>query len=159
FGMRWEYNPAPGTLNDLPFLGFTQLDYNNLAATQVATPGTPSYKTQFDALAPRVGVAYQLNTSAAWGSVLRAGWGMFYDTTGDYSNITSLNGGNVSLSNVSFPATFAQQDPRNVNPNPNKAPWPNVISSAPDLRLPKVYQMNVAVEQQLGTRQSIAATY
>ena len=84
FGMRWEYNPAPGTLNGVPFLGFTQLDFNNLAGTQVATPGTPIYKTQLDAFAPRVGIAYQLSTSAEWGRVMRAGWGMFYDTTGDY---------------------------------------------------------------------------
>ena len=159
YGLRWEYNPAPGTLNDLPFLGFTQVDFRNLAATQVAKPGTPIYDAQLDAFAPRIGVAYQLSSSAKWGRVLRAGWGIFYDTTGDYSNQTSLNGGNVSLSNVKFPATAAQQDPRNVNPNPNMAPWPNVISTMPNLRLPKIYQMNVAFEQQLGAMQTITATY
>jgi len=125
----------------------------------VAPIGSPTYKTQLNALAPRIGVAYQLSTSAAWGRVIRAGWGMFYDTTGDYSNLTSLNGQNVSLSSVTFPATPAQQDPRNANPNPNTAPWPSVIAAAPNLRLPRVHQMNVAFEQAVGAKQSITLTY
>ena len=159
YGMRWEYNPAPGTLNNIPFLGFTQLDYNNLAATQVASIGTPIYKTQRDAFAPRVGIAYQLSTSTQWGRVIRGGWGMFFDTTGDYSNLSTVNGPSSSLSSVKFPATPTQQDPRNANPNPNMAPWPSIIRANPNLRLPRIYQMNVAFEQALGGKQSFTVTY
>jgi hypothetical protein len=159
YGLRWEHNPAPGTLNAVPFLGFTQLDFSNLSSTNVAPIGSPIFKTQFATFAPRIGIAYQLSTDTRWGRVLRAGWGLFYDTTGDYSNLTTLNGPQASLSSVKFPATSTQQDPRNINPNPNTAPWPNIITSAPDLRLPKVYQMNVAIEQSLGPSQSFTVTY
>src|SRR5207248_698468 len=123
----------------VPFLGFTQLDYGNLAATHVAPIGSPIYQKQLNAFAPRLGIAYRLLQSAEWGQVLRAGWGMFYDTTGDYANINTVNGPNASQSKVTFPATATQQDPRNINPNPNTAPWGNVISVDPNLRLPRVY--------------------
>ncbi len=159
YGLRWEFNPAPGTLNNTPDLGFTQLSYSNLAATQVAPIGSPIYKTQWNALAPRIGIAYQQSTNPAWGRVIRAGFGVFYDTTGDYSNISSLNGGSASLSNVAFPATPFQQDPRNINSNPNTAPWPYTESTNPNLRLPRVYQMNVAVEQSLGAANLLTVTY
>src|SRR5579883_2349673 len=56
YGVRWEYNPPPGTTNNVPDLGFTQLDYSNLAATTVAPIGTPIYKKQWNAFAPRIGV-------------------------------------------------------------------------------------------------------
>ncbi len=159
YGLRWEYNPAPGTLNSVPFLGFTQVDYHNLGATQVASIGSPIYHTPLDAFAPRIGIAYQLSTSAQWGKVIRTGWGVFYDTTGDYSNLTALNGPNLSASSVKFPATPVQQDPRNANPNPNAAPWPNILSALPNLRLPRVFEMNVAFEQALGAKQSLTVTY
>ena len=159
YGLRWEYNPAPGTLNSEPFLGYTQVDYSNLANTHVAPIGTPVYKTPLNAIAPRIGLAYRLSKSADWGQVIRAGWGMFYDTTGDYSNQSSLGGPAVSQSNVTVPATSTQQDPRNVNPNPNLPPWPALIAPFPNLRLPRVYQMNVAFEQSLGASQLLTVTY
>jgi hypothetical protein len=159
FGLRWEYNPAPGTTDNVPYLSFTQVDYANLAATDVAPIGSPMYHNQLDAFAPRLGVAYRLSQSADWGRVIRAGWGIFYDTTGDYANINTVNGPNASLSKVTFPSTATQQDPRNINPNPNAAPWGNVTSVVPNLRLPKVYQMNVAFEQSLGAKQNLTVTY
>ncbi len=159
YGLRWELNPAPGTLNNTPDLGFAQLSYANLAGTQVAPIGSPIYKTQWNALAPRVGIAYQLSTDPAWAKVIRAGFGVFYDTTGDYSNISVLNGPTASLSNVAFPATPFQQDPRNINPNPNTAPWPYIESTIPHLRLPRIYQMNVALEQSLGAANLLTVTY
>ncbi len=159
YGLRWEFNPAPGTLDNTPYLGFTQLSYGNLAATQVAPVGSPVYATQWNAIAPRIGIAYQQSKSPEWGRVIRAGFGVFYDTTGDFSNINSINGGSASLSNVAFPATPFQQDPRNVNPNPNTAPWPYTESTSPGLRLPKVYQMNVAVQQSMGKANVLTVTY
>ena len=170
YGLRWEYNPPPGTLNNTPFLGFTQVDYSNLAGTEVAPIGTPIYHAQRDALAPRIGVAYQLSSSTQWGRVLRGGWGMFYDTTGDYSNLSTVNGPNFTFTQTGagamtvcgpavFPANACQQDPRNVNPNPNRAPWESVIGFAPNVRLPRIHQMSAAVEQSLGVKQSLTLTY
>lgn len=159
YGLRWEFNPAPGTLDSIPDLGFTQVSYSSLAGTQVAPIGTPIYKTQWNALAPRIGIAYQLSKDPSRARVIRGGFGVFYDTTGDYSNISTFNGANATLSNVAFPATPTQQDPRNINPNPNTAPWSNIESTIPNLRLPRIYQMNVALEQAFGAANLVTATY
>ena len=170
YGLRWEYNPPPGTTNGTPFLGFNQLDYNNVAATQVAPIGSPIYRTEWNALAPRIGIAYQLSASQNWGQVLRAGWGIFYDTMGDYSNLSTVNGPTFTFSQTGagattvcgpavFPANACQQDPRNVNPDPNQAPWTSIIGFNPNARLPKVYQLSAAIEQSLGANQTLTLTY
>jgi hypothetical protein len=159
YGLRWEYNPPPGSTNGYPFVGLNQLNLGSLAATQVAPIGSSVYHTQWDAFAPRLGVAYRLSKGARWGRVIRAGWGMFYDIIGDYNSLATVNGPNVSLGSVKFPATPTQQDPRNLNPNPNQAPWPNLVVFDPNLRLPRVHQMSVAFEQTLGEKQLLTVTY
>jgi len=170
YGLRWEYNPPPGTINNVPFLGFTQFDRSNLAGTQVASIGKPIYETQKNAFAPRLGIAYQLSRDPNWGRVLRAGWGLFFDTTGDYASMSTVNGpqftfgltgaaSTTACGRAVFPPTPCMQDPRNVNPNPNQAPWPNITSQDPHIRLPYTYEMNVALEQSLGSMQSLSLTY
>lgn len=158
YGLRWEYNPAPGTTNNVPDLALTQIDYSNIAATDVAPIGSPIYKNQWNAFAPRVGVAYQMSEKPGWARVIRAGGGIFYDTTGDFGQNSTLNGATTSLKNVTVPATSTQQNPL-LNPNPNQAPWPYILTSDPNLRLPRTYQMNVALQQELGKTQSVTLTY
>lgn len=163
FGVRWDYNPAPGNLNGVPFLALNRLDPNNPGATVIAPIGTPVYHNQYNAFAPRVGIAYHLSKSQSWGTVLRAGWGVFYDTTGDtVCCLTTPAGGTATYAAGSlpplaqFPATVSQATP----PAPvNVAPFPVEVGSDPHLRLPYVYQMNVAVEQSLGAQQSVTVTY
>ena len=159
YGLRWEYNPAPGTTDNVPDLAFSQLNYSSLAATNIAPIGTPIYKNQYDAFAPRVGLAYRLSDKAGWERVIRAGAGIFYDTTGDFDQNSTLNGATTSLKNLTVPATSTQQNPQLVNPNPNQAPWPYILTSDPNLRLPRTYQMNVALQQELGKTQSVTFTY
>jgi hypothetical protein len=57
------------------------------------------------------------------------------------------------------PATPTQQNPTLTNPNPNQAPWPYILSSDPRIRLPRTYQMNVALQQELGKSQNLTVTY
>jgi len=159
YGLRWEYNPAPGTMDNVPDLAFTQLNYSNLAATNIAPIGSPIYKNQWNAFAPRLGVAYQLSDKPGWSRVLRGGVGIFYDTTGDFDQNSTLNGATTSVKNLSVPATPAQQNPMLTNPNPNQAPWPYILSSDPNIRLPRTYQMNVALQQELGKSQNLTLTY
>ena len=161
YGVRWDYNPAPGNISGVPFLGLNQLDQNNLGATVVAPIGTPIYHNQYTAFAPRIGAAYHFSKNPRWGTVIRAGWGMFYDTTGDtVCCLSTTNGGTSTYSGAtqltSFPATVAQATP----PAPTtSAPFPLIVTSTPNLRLPYVYQMNVAVEQSLGVNESLTVTY
>src|SRR6185437_4688964 len=159
YGLRWEYNPAPGTMDNVPDLAFTQLNYSNLAATNIAPIGSPIYKNQWNAFAPRLGVAYQLSDKPGWSRVLRGGVGIFYDTTGDFDQNSTLNGATTSVKNLNVPATPTQQNPMLTNPNPNQAPWPYILSSDPNIRLPRTYQMNVALQQELGKSQNLTLTY
>lgn len=159
YGLRWEYNPAPGTTDNVPDLAFSQLNYSNLAGTDIAPIGTPIYKNQWDAFAPRLGVAYRLSDKPGWERVLRAGAGIFYDTTGDFDQNSTLNGATTSLKNLTVPATPTQQNPLLVNPNPNQAPWPYILTSDPNIHLPRTYQMSVALQQELGKSQSVTLTY
>ena len=62
----------------------------NPATLTLAPRGTPLYETTYGNVAPRVGLAYQLNESSSWQRVLRAGFGTFYDLgQGSLGGVTS----------------------------------------------------------------------
>src|SRR5215813_8940354 len=78
YGLRWDINPplrGKNRAND----PFTIAGLNNPATMTLAPRGTPLYETTYGNVAPRVGVAYQLGGKSDWGSVLRSGFGIFYD--------------------------------------------------------------------------------
>ncbi|MGI8741412.1 MAG: TonB-dependent receptor [Bryobacteraceae bacterium] len=165
YGLRWDYNPSPGTLNQVPFLALNRLDLNNLGASVLESFGTPLYHSQKDSFAPRIGVAYQLSQDPRWGRVVRAGWGLFFDTTGDtVSQLSTISGSNSIFAAggqfpalTQFPPTLAQQTPAPAIFTP---PFPaGLIAADPNLRNPYVYQWNVAFEQSLGSKQSLTVTY
>src|SRR6266542_5128668 len=64
----------------------------------LAPRGTPLYQTTYGNVAPRVGLAYQLSQKPNWGSVVRAGFGTFYDlgsgSLGGVSSYFPYNGSN-----------------------------------------------------------------
>lgn len=164
YGLRWDYNPSPGTLNNVPFLSFNQLDLKNLGATVVQPFGAAVYHNQKNAFAPRIGIAYQLSNDPRWARVVRAGWGLFFDTTGDIISQLSTVAGSSSAfvaggqfpALTQFPPTLAQETPA---PAVFAAPFPVVTATDPNLRNPHVHQMNLAFEQSLGTKQSMTLTY
>jgi hypothetical protein len=45
----------------------------------IAPSGTPPFKTTYGNVAPRVGLAYEISSTPTWQSVLRGGFGVFYD--------------------------------------------------------------------------------
>ncbi len=76
YGLRWDYFGVPSEKNNL----FYQLTpANGGTLVQVGGPGGPSslYNKDFNNFAPRIAVAYDLTGDGA--TVIRAGWGMFYD--------------------------------------------------------------------------------
>ena len=156
YGLRWDYNPPPSTETNVPFFAFSSFDPNNIAATVVAPIGTQLYNTPLNTIQPRIGVAYQLSTDPNWGRVLRAGWGIFHDTTGAAAIFVSpLNGATTGNLLVSFPAT-TQLMPPLANNNP---PFTSVSALDPNLKLPTIYEMNAALEQSLGAKQALTLTY
>jgi hypothetical protein len=182
YGLRWDINPAPTSPNGTYSFALSQFNPQNPTAAVMAPFGTAPYKTQWNALGPRIGVAYQLSTDPKWQRVLRGGFGLFYDTGNDVSGLLfgpyttqrayQSSAGFVFplVNNDSVHNTFncANNPPGSMSPADCLAPsqvsltppfFAHTQTTDPNLRLPYVYQFNVAAEQALGTSQSITATY
>jgi len=131
---------------------------NNPATTALALPGTAIWNTTYGSLAPRVGVAYGLTQKGDF--VLRAGFGLFYDLgVGESGQITSSfpNFGTGVFPGVSLPIADATPFLPVLSSNP---PYTGTIFAfSPDLKLPRSYQWNLALEKSLGNNQAISATY
>ena len=158
YGLRWDINPplkGKNSAND----PFTVLGLNNPATLTLAPRGTPLYQTTYGNVAPRVGVAYQLRQAANWATVLRGGFGVFYDLgQGSLGGVSSYFP--YSAVKVIAPAPFPLS-PQNAAPpaltvNP---PVSDIVVADPHLKLPRTYEWNAALEQSLGSNQSLSVTY
>jgi hypothetical protein len=100
YGVRYEINPPPVSRNGRPLFSLTDFDPAKCTETPsfipgtticnvgIAPLGTPPYPTRWGDVAPRAGFAYQMSQAANWASVLRAGFGVFYDTGQDAASST-----------------------------------------------------------------------
>lgn len=158
-GLRWDINPAPTNAGGpLPY-AVTEL--SDLSTTKLAPLGTPLWHTDWRGLAPRIGLAYQLKPGAKRNTVVRAGFGIFYDpgnTQGSegYEGIGFV--ASTSYSSASFPLTSQQL----TLPTPSTAaPYTGatIVGFDPNLKLPYSLEYNLAVEQGLSSRQSLTFTY
>src|SRR5206468_566993 len=77
YGVRWEFNPPPSETSGHPPFALTEV--TDLSTTAVASPGTPLWNATRANFAPRVGVSYLLTQNTERPTVLRAGFGIFYD--------------------------------------------------------------------------------
>ncbi len=164
YGLRYEVNPPPKERDGKNPPVVTNLE--TPASIALAPDGTPLYRTTYNNFAPRFGVAYQLNQTPGRETVIRGGFGMFYD----------LGGG--SAAGRAFSQTFpfvARKTAGGLFPGlpfpltPAQIAAPPIISTLPasgeifawdaKLKLPVTYQFNVAVEQALGNNQTVSATY
>jgi hypothetical protein len=157
YGLRWEFNPPPKGRDGQALYTVQGLDDPRTLA--LASAGTPFYRATYNNFAPRIGAAYQLSERQGRESVLRGGFGIFYDLgTGSLANAA------VSfpylrrrvLSNVSYPLDPSLTEP----PGPSFAPPVSRIqASDPILRLPLTMQWNVGFEQSLGSKRNLSVTY
>jgi hypothetical protein len=155
YGLRWEINtpPVSATAGQPLYAVQGVFDSKPLAAV----PG-PLWHTRLGNFAPRIGAAYQVTAK----TVLRGGFGLFYD----------LGYGDTGFVAVGFPyyrvKSISADLPFNVT-QPAFQPPPfstNIDSSVlyfgavdPNLRLPFTMQWNATVERELGTKQTLTATY
>jgi hypothetical protein len=162
-GIRWDVNPPPGVSHGL--MPYTISGLNNISTMTLASQGTALWKTTWYNFAPRLGVAYVLNSDAARETVIRAGGGVFFDTgqqTGSYGfsgpgfTATSSFGSN-SGKPASFPLAASLVTPAIVNPP--LAPYGIVYANPEHLQLPFTFQWNASLEQALGKSQSVALSY
>jgi len=158
YGLRWDINP-PLKGKNLANDPFTVTGLNNPATLALARRGTPLYQTTYGNVAPRVGVAYQLDGGSNWTSVLRGGFGIFYDL-----GSSSLGGVSsyfpYSANNFFFDATFPLS-PQNAAPPAltTSPPVSTILVAVPNLKLPRTYEWNGALEQSLGSSQTVSLTY
>ncbi len=158
YGLRWDVNPAPKGRDGKDLFTFENLD--NPTALSVAPAGTPLYKTTYGNFAPRVGVAYQLSQRPGRETVLRGGFGVFYDLgSGALGNAPSSfpHGRSSALFGVQFPLTAALAVPPPFSLSIPASGMGFVADR--DLKLPRVYQWNATAEQSLGANQLVSATY
>jgi len=156
YGFRWDIDFVPQSIDgpDFPAVtGFNLSDFSNLA---LAPAGTPPYKTTYGNFAPRVGIAYQLRQSQDLQTVVRGGFGVFYD-------LASSEAGNVLFGfpfsqeafsvGGTFPLTPAGAAPPPITPGGDLGAFD------PYLELPYALEWNVALEQELGKEQMVSVSY
>jgi len=159
YGLRWDLNP-PLKGKDLANQPFTVTGLDNPATIGLAPRGTPLYQTTYHNVAPRVGLAYQMVDKLKWRTVLRGGFGIFYD----------LGYGSLGGASYSFPFEALKVIPGASLPlSPANAAPPQFTTGVPvngtmdvaepNLKLPRTYEWNIAVEQSLGNRQLLSLTY
>jgi len=160
YGVRWDINPPP--FDGAGNTPYTLNQITDLSTAVIAPKNSPLWKTTYGNFAPRLGVAYQLNSKAGKETVLRAGGGLFYDTGTTLSAEGYYGVGTTGFGNYTgqggFPATLAQVQGTPL-PNalsPYNAP---VFAFDPNLKLPYTGEWNVAVEQAMGTQQSLTINY
>jgi Carboxypeptidase regulatory-like domain/TonB dependent receptor-like, beta-barrel/TonB-dependent Receptor Plug Domain len=159
YGLRWEVNPPPSESSGNDPFGVTGVD--DLSTITLAPRGAPLYQTTYDNFAPRVGVAYQLSQKQGRETVLRGGFGLFYDLgSATVTNVAAAGsfpyGTRKSLFNVSIPLDSISAAPSPFSLNP---PIGFFFATDPDLQLPRTYQFNAAIEQSFGANQTITASY
>ena len=163
-GLRWELNPAPRDANGLRPVVLTGINGTNVSNVSIAPPNAPFYKTFKTAFAPRVGIAYALNQSSGRETVLRGGFGVYYDLGSGLGS--SLFGGfpfrQVAVLPNVFPISAALVRPPEFLPVPtqiSELARQNYFAVDPSLRLPYTLAWNVGVEQSLGNQQTVSITY
>jgi hypothetical protein len=155
YGVRWEWSPAPtgrGTTTLASWEGVS-----NPATIALAPLGTPLWKTTYGNFAPRLGVAYSLNEKHDF--VLRANWGIFYDLgLGQVATLATgfPNGATLTTPTASVPIADLTPFQPTISPQP---PFPGAYGFSPNMKLPRSYQWNVALEKSLSGSQALTVTY
>jgi len=158
YGLRWDINtPLKGkTAANQPY---AVIGLNDPATMTLAPRGTPLYQTKYGNVAPRLGLAYQFRGPSNSQTVLRTGFGIFYDL--GYGSV----GGAFSYWPFEalkvVPGATLPLNAQDAAPPPltTSLPVGTMIVADPNLKLPRTYEWNLAVEQSLGHSQSLSITY
>lgn len=158
WGVRWEFSPPPKAADGRDPMTVQGLDEPQTIT--LAPLGTALWKTTYGNFAPRVGLAYQLSSAQGRELVLRAGLGVFYDLGngqaaqgfGSVFPFVAVKG----FTNVPFPLTPEQAAPPPLSLSP---PVGTIVVFDPNLKLPQIYQGNVAFEKSLTSNQTLSVAY
>ncbi|MBA3357486.1 MAG: TonB-dependent receptor [Pyrinomonadaceae bacterium] len=174
YGLRWDVDSSPTLSDGLQPFAVTSAGFADPTQLALAPSGSPLFKTTYNNFAPRVGVTYQLRQTAGQETIVRGGFGVFYDLASQYAGqlaqvnqppfgvFRAINGTAVTtvpdpvfgFAQFPIPPNQAVQPPINLNP-----PLLNTFLTNPELVLPRSLQWNLAVEQSLGTNQALSVSY
>jgi hypothetical protein len=165
YGLRWEIDFTPTLGNGLTPLAVT--GFGNLATLALAPAGTPLWQTTYGNVAPRFGLAYQIRQRPGRETVVRGGFGVFYDLSSqqagqlaevDYppfgAQTTYL--GPPAGGTATFPLSGSEAQPPPISSTP---PVSQVTVFDPNLKEPYTLEWNVSLEQALGSSQWVTASY
>src|SRR5262249_52425884 len=77
YGLRWDVDFAPSIADGPNFLALANVNDPNTLT--VAASGTAVFRTRYNNFAPRVGVTYLLRETPKHQTLVRGGFGVFYD--------------------------------------------------------------------------------
>lgn len=156
YGLRWDFSPAPTARGNTTLAAWENV--NDPASVTLAPPKTPVWRSTYTNFAPRLGLAWVLTEQRDL--VLRVGGGSFYDLgVGAAANLAS------GFPNSSVSIFFGTPLPiGNITPflpviseNP---PFQGIVNAiSPQLKLPRSYQWNVALEKSFLDNQAVTITY
>jgi len=158
-GLRWEVNPPPGEANGNQLLAVNQI--GNIARMQFAPSGTKLWKTRYNNFAPRVGLAYFLSQKPGNETVVRGGFGVYYDTGNEFASFGFVQfpfSASRTVSNLRFPLSQTLVAPPTL-PASLTPPYGTLSAFDPALKLPYTLEWNTAVQRSLGQRQALTVSY
>jgi hypothetical protein len=158
-GLRWEVDPPPtgGDGRNAYTLEGSLAAPNTL---QLAPAGTPLWKTTWYNFAPRTGVAWQIRHRPGQETVLRSGFGVFFDSA-DEEAINGFQG----IGFLAYEILYGQSlpVPRNeVSIIPSTTPpytSASIYAFPSHLQLPYTLEWNTSLQQALGTAQTFTISY
>jgi hypothetical protein len=155
-GLRYEYNSPPVDPDDRANI----FDTATRSLVRVGTGGVPraGYESDKNNFAPRIGFAWSLGADKT--TVLRAGYGVYYDQSalapgeGLYFNPPFFDS-NIFFTLPGLPLTLSDPFPANF-----PFPSPDTASTFQrDLRTSYMQHWNVNVQQQLGSSRILELAY
>jgi hypothetical protein len=159
YGLRWDVDFSPSTTSGPELLSVT--GFNSPSTLALAPAGQPIFSTRYGNVAPRLGVAYGISQDPGWQTVLRGGFGVFYDlATQELGNQFASAYPFLAegfLSGGSFPLPPATAAPPSFSPTELASGLFQGFD--PHLNLPYTLQWNAAVEQQLGKDRAFTLSY
>jgi hypothetical protein len=158
-GIRWELDPPPSEANGQD--PYTLLgNVYNPASLSLAPRGTPLWKSARYNFAPRLGLAWVAHNHADYDSVIRAGGGVFFDTTNRLA-VDAFNGIGFQASHnyfgSSLPITQIELD---FSPSATPPFTTGAVYAFPEhLQLPYTLGWNASLQQALGKTQALTISY
>lgn len=157
YGVRWEIAPPPSARSGTILAAWN--DVNNPATVSLAPQGTPLWGTTYGNFAPRVGIAYSFKDDGSF--VFRAGGGTFYDTgVGSSASLTTEfpNFADAFTFNVPVPIANIESFLPAISLVPPYS-GSSIYAFSPNLKLPRSYQWNAALEKSFAGKQVVSLTY